>query len=142
VGDFYTSKYPIINVTADLILWKEHSDDLLLIKRNTEPFKGKWALIGGYLDAEDIDLEEAARRECFEEVGYRPDGLQLFHCYSRKGRDPRGRTVTAVYQAEFKSDQDLNLNPDEVMEAQWFNLYTLPDMAFDHKEILMDMIGR
>lgn len=135
--DFYTSPYPIVSVTADMVILNE-KNQALLIKRNTQPYFGMWALAGGFLDPTDEDLKDAAIREVKEELGIelnRAD-VQPLMTLSAAKRDPRGRTVSEVFMVQVSSDIEINKADDEVMETVWADLddLNLEALAFDHAE--------
>ena len=141
----YTYDYPMQTVTADAVIFC--GDEVLLIKRNTEPFKGKWALPGGHLDETDENTSDAADRELAEETGISfADGdfnlvfRSQIGSYSQKDRDPRGRYVTVAYLYVLIKKPELNIDPREVKIAKWVNYYDLKkdDLAFDHHRIITD----
>ncbi len=113
---------------------------ILLIKRRNDPFKGTWALPGGFVEMEE-DLEDAARRELKEETGIALQSLKQFATYGKPGRDPRGRNISVVYY--HISEKPLTAAPgDDAAECGWFDLKDLPELAFDHSEIINDFIQR
>lgn len=133
----YTYKYPRPALTVDIILFlKENTNySVLLIKRNNPPFKEKWALPGGFVDMDET-LEEAAKRELFEETSIKIDNLTQFYVFDAIDRDPRHRTISVVF---YQISTDLNLKPQadsDAGEAIFFSIKELPDLAFDHNEIL------
>jgi 8-oxo-dGTP diphosphatase len=108
---------------------------VLLIKRKFEPFKNQWALPGGLVN-NDEPLEEAARRELKEETGIEVNNLEQFHAFGKPGRDPRNRVVSIAYTG-LVSQKDHSLKADtDASEASWFNLNQLPELAFDHMDII------
>jgi len=119
--------------TVDLIVNCEKG--IVLIKRKKEPFKGYWALPGGFLENGKESLEEAASRELFEETNLKtnPDELRLVGVYSDPKRDPRGHVISHVYEARNYSGE-LKAKDD----AQEINIFKeIPNnLAFDHKKIL------
>ena len=95
----YTYKYPRPAVTADcIVITKEAEPKVLLIQRGNEPFKGKWAFPGGFMNMDET-TEQCAIRELEEETGLRLSEIQQIGAYSKVDRDPRGRTITVAYLA-------------------------------------------
>ncbi|MFV0484169.1 MAG: NUDIX domain-containing protein [Bacteroidales bacterium] len=132
----YQYEYKMPALTADVIL---HTDNkVLLIKRLREPFKEKWAIPGGFVDFEEA-VVDAAARELKEETSIEvaPDELIFFKLADKKGRDPRGWTVTGVYSCEIPNTIEA-VAADDAADAAWFDFDNLPEMAFDHNEILND----
>jgi len=129
----YTYPYPRPAVTVDAILISKQNS-VLLIERGREPFKGKWALPGGFIDMEE-ELETACRRELEEETGLKVGALKQFRAFGGVNRDPRHRTVSVVFYA-FTDDELLACAGDDAAKAQWFPLNHLPELAFDHQQIL------
>ena len=140
--------YPPVAVTVDLVLFTIRGERLcvLAIKRGGEPFKGRWALPGGFVEA-DEGLEQAARRELREETGLEGARIHLeqLATYGDPGRDPRQRIVSVAY---------LGLAPglpaptagDDAARAEWVEVDRLiaarPNVAFDHARILRDGLDR
>jgi len=129
----YTYQYPRPAVTVDAIIICNRIS-VLLIERGREPFKGKWALPGGFVDM-DEDLETACRRELEEETGLRVGELKQFKTYGSVDRDPRGRTISVIFYA-FPEKELIPLAGDDAAKAQWFLLDNLPELAFDHQQII------
>ncbi len=128
--------------TADCMVFNKFSDDykILLIKRKNEPFKGFWAFPGGFVNAGETNYD-AAKRELKEETGLEVDFLKEFHVFDKAGRDPRGWTVTVVRYC-FLENKDIILEAgDDASEVKWFSINGLPDLAFDHKEIIEKAIN-
>lgn len=128
-----------IYLAADTIVIA--NDQVLLIKRKFDPFQGMWAFPGGFVD-EGEDLMQAASRELLEETGVevKPKDLVQFKSYGKPGRDPRFHTVSVVYAVRLK-EQPLAIAADDASEVAWFGLSELPEMAFDHREILEEYLA-
>jgi 8-oxo-dGTP diphosphatase len=129
----YSYAYPRPAVTVDAILLSK-KNSVLLIERNGEPFKGKWALPGGFIEM-DESLETACRRELEEETGIRVGELKQFKAYGAVDRDPRGRTISVLFYA-FTEEELVAYAGDDAANAQWFPIDQLPELAFDHSQIL------
>ena len=129
----YTYQYPRPAVTVDAILIsKQHS--VLLIQRGGEPFKDKWALPGGFIEM-DESLEDACCRELEEETGIRVGEITQFKAYGSVDRDPRGRTISVIFFS-FQEEESVSVAGDDAANAQWFPVDQLPELAFDHQQIL------
>lgn len=132
----YTYKYPRPSLTADILVVDTEWEHVLLIKRGHDPYKGCWAFPGGFFDMNDDTIMATAQRELEEETGISDIAMQELFTASRKGRDPRGRTVSVVFLAEVNR---ASVNPhsgDDADEAKWFSIEELPNLAFDHAEIM------
>ena len=129
----FTYNYPRPAVTVDSILVSKQNS-VLLIERGRDPFKGKWALPGGFIDM-DEELETACQRELEEETGLRVGELKQFRAYGGVNRDPRHRTISVLFYA-FTDDELIANAGDDAAKAQWFPLNQLPELAFDHQQIL------
>jgi len=133
-------EYPRPALTADVVLVRDDAGarEVLLIKRRFEPFAGRWALPGGFVDEGEVP-EAAARRELAEETGVIWEGsLTLVGVFGRPGRDPRGWTVSAVYLADVGGVSVDARAGDDAAETAWFPLDRLPSLAFDHDEVLAE----
>ena len=136
----YTYKYPRPAVTADIaVLRLDEVPEILLIQRLDPPFINMWALPGGFMEMEET-LEAAARRELLEETGIRAGELIRFDTYDKPGRDPRGRTITQVFVMIWKAEMGIPLAGSDAAKLQWYGLHELPELAFDHQEIVNDVI--
>jgi 8-oxo-dGTP diphosphatase len=108
---------------------------LLLIMRKGEPFRGKWALPGGFVQM-DEDLETTARRELAEETGVSGVYLEQLYTFGAVDRDPRERIITVAYYALIGSDQVVLQAATDAEAVGWFNMDELPPLAFDHLDIV------
>lgn len=131
----YSYKHPRPALTADIMIFTKNGADtrLLLIQRKYDPYKGMWALPGGFMDMDET-LIQTARRELQEETGLILDDLSFLHVFDMPDRDPRGRTISAVYYG-FTNEASAIEAADDARLAQWFPIGHLPDLAFDHQEI-------
>ena len=137
----YTYKYPRPAVTADcIVITKEAEPKVLLIERGEEPFKGCWAFPGGFMNMDET-TEQCAIRELEEETNLKVSEVHQIGAYSKVDRDPRGRTVTVVYLAIIDTPMTIK-GQDDAAKAQWFPLTALPELAFDHDEIVRDAIKK
>jgi len=133
----YHYKYPHPALTTDIVIFtvRDKRLKLLLIMRGGEPFKGYWALPGGFLRL-DEDLEVGARRELAEETGVTDVYLEQLFTFGAVERDPRERVITVAYYALIPSDQiELKAATDAAAVA-WFSMDELPELAFDHQDIV------
>ncbi len=129
-----------IRYTADVVLLA--AGRVLLIERGWDPYAGCWALPGGHVDAGETSLAAAAR-ELEEETGVMVPAADLSQvgAYDAPGRDPRGRYVTVAYTATLPSPVPPTA-ADDATAARWWPLNALPDLAFDHAEILAAAVSQ
>lgn len=122
-------------LTADCVVINRQGE-VLLIQRRNEPYRGCWALPGGFMEMDET-LEHCAVRELEEETGLvvAEDELRLVGVFSSIGRDPRGRTVTGAYRVDVVETQSVR-SGDDAAAARWFSLNALPPLAFDHSTII------
>lgn len=133
----YTYKHPRAAIASDIVVFGYDGCQLhiLLIERGGEPYKGMWALPGGFM-LMDETIEECARRELREETSVSGAYLRQFGVFSDIHRDPRGRVVTVAFLALVsKADYHL-LAGDDASRAEWFVHDELPPLAFDHNKII------
>ena len=136
----FSYNYPRPAVTADIaVLRLDDVPEILLIQRKEAPYKDLWALPGGFMEMEET-LEEAARRELVEETSIMAGELIRFDTYDKPGRDPRGRTITQVFVMIWKEELGIPKAGSDAASLQWYALNELPELAFDHKEIVSDVI--
>lgn len=131
----YVSK---IFVTVDVLVINKKTDEILLIKRLNEPYKDCWALPGGFVD-ENEDLEQAARRELFEETNIETKEMIQIGAFGTPNRDPRGHMISVAYQTDLIENQIVKAK-DDAKETKWFSINDLPDLAFDHLEIIHSIL--
>jgi 8-oxo-dGTP diphosphatase len=131
----YLYKYPHPAVTADCVVFaiENHELFVLLVERGNEPFKGCWAFPGGFMNMDET-TEECARRELQEETGLQVQELKQVGAFSAVHRDPRERVISVVYYA--LSPMEEVQGGDDAHLAQWFPVSKVPQLAFDHDEIL------
>jgi 8-oxo-dGTP diphosphatase len=123
-------------LTVDAIILNDNNSDVVLIKRKNEPFKDKWALPGGFVEYGE-EVEKAVVREAKEETGLKVKIEKLFGVYSKPGRDPRGHSVSVCFLCKVIGGK-LGSGSD-AKEAKFFELSSLPELAFDHEKILEDV---
>jgi len=152
----YTYQYPRAALTVDAIVFvreripyseiEKYKDgshketSVLLIQRGNEPFKNLWALPGGFIEMDEI-LEDACKRELLEETGLNVDIMTQFKTYDAINRDPRHRTISVIYFTELDKKQPVK-GGDDAARADWFPISKLPELAFDHKQILEDFFQK
>jgi 8-oxo-dGTP diphosphatase len=131
------TKFDHPSVTVDVLFFTVRGGQLqvLLIKRNAWPFKGLWALPGGFVKMNE-DLDSAAERELSEECGVRNLYLEQLYSFGDPKRDPRTRVITVAYYALAPFTEIKEIQKEEVKEAEYFPVSKLPKMAFDHKKIV------
>jgi len=135
----YCYKYPRPALTVDALVFSSDKK-VLLIQRKNPPFKGLWALPGGFVDMDETP-EAAVERELEEETGLKGITLKQFHTYGALNRDPRHRTVSIVFIGEVGgSGNYIPSGMDDAVDAGWFSVDDLPNIAFDHKKIILDGI--
>ncbi len=133
----YRYEYPHPAVTTDVVIFtiRDEQLKLVLIHRAAAPYRGKWALPGGFVGIDEA-LEDAARRELEEETGVSGVYLEQLYTFGAPKRDPRERVITVAYYALIPSDK-LQLRAATDAEAVgWFAMGDLPTLAFDHDDIV------
>jgi 8-oxo-dGTP diphosphatase len=130
-------------VATDFVLFSTEGKEtfVLLIQRLNPPFQNSWALPGGFLDP-DEDLATCALRELAEETSVKLDKAQQLGIYDAPNRDPRGRVISVAYSAAITKN---SINPraaDDAKNLCWQPLNNLPELAFDHQQIIEDAQAR
>jgi 8-oxo-dGTP diphosphatase len=121
-------------LAADCVVF-DAGGRVLLIRRRHPPFKGRYALPGGFVEIGET-VEEACRRELAEETGVKAGRLRLVGVYSDPKRDPRGHTCSAVFLA--KVARAAPKAGDDAAAAEWVADWRKADLAFDHARIVAD----
>jgi 8-oxo-dGTP diphosphatase len=154
----YEYDYPLPAVTVDMAIFtiRKQTLKVLLIQRRDDPHKGSWAIPGGFVEVgvghksrgkQGENLEEAAERELLEETNLQRERDQVFleqlYTFGNPGRDPRGRVITVAYYALISPEAYHRVEAgDDAVEAAWYDVEELPEMAFDHDEIMATAIER
>jgi len=135
--DFY-AKYPKILLAVDSIIFgfseNDHELKLLLLKRNFEPAKGDWSLIGGFVNPEE-SIDKAAQRIVLQHTGLEDVYMEQLYTFGEQNRDPGGRIVSTAYFSLIKIkeyDEQLAKNKG----AFWIPLSQIPDLVFDHPQMV------
>ncbi len=135
----HTYDFPRPSVTSDILVFSIRDGvlQILLIERKIDPFKGVWAIPGGFVQM-DEDIRDGALRELEEETGLTGISLRQLGAYGEPGRDPRGRVITIAFIALVPSLDLIAKGGSDAQDAQWFPVDGLPPLAFDHAQILAD----
>lgn len=133
----YTYKYPRPALTSDIVVFGYDGRRLqtLLIERGIDPFKGDWALPGGFIKMDET-IEQCAARELSEETSISGAYLRQFAVFSDVKRDPRGRVVTVAFLALVSKSDYRVIAGDDAAHVAWFPYDELPPLAFDHGAII------
>ena len=131
----YQYKYEHPAVTTDCVIftYEDWKLKVLLVKRGGEPYKGKWALPGGFLQNDETAME-GALRELREDTGLAASAVVELGVFSDPNRDPRERVITIAFYALVKPSEVVGV--DDADEAAWFPIDELPQLAFDHADII------
>lgn len=135
----YTYEYPRPALAVDCVIFGLDKKDLkvLLIKRGVEPYVGRWALPGGFIQMEE-DLHQAALRELEEETGVKDVFIEQLYTFGKQDRDPRGRMISVAYYALVNLGEHPIKASSDADDAAWYEINKLPPLAFDH-ELIMDI---
>ncbi|NJN53591.1 MAG: NUDIX hydrolase [Anaerolineae bacterium] len=131
------TKYERPSVTIDVVVFSLVEEDLkvLLIKRSSSPYSGMWAIPGAFVRLHE-SLEEAATRALAEETGVEDVYTEQLYTFGDPKRDPRMRVITVAYFALVPYTAVQHAPGREAAETAWFSMFDLPELAFDHHEIL------
>jgi 8-oxo-dGTP diphosphatase len=133
----YCYPHPHPAVTTDIVVFaiREQQLQLLLIRRRSDPYRGMWALPGGFLEITE-NIESCAERELREETRLHGIYLEQLYTFGRPDRDPRERVISVAYFALVPPDSPEPQAGDDAAELAWFPLHRLPPLAFDHQEMI------
>ena len=139
----HTYQYPRAALTVDCVVFGFDEGELkvLLIERALEPFKGKWALPGGFVRAGET-IDDAARRELEEEAGLKNVFLEQLYTFGAVNRDPRERVVSVAHYALVKLAAHATKAATDAADARWFPISKVPKLAFDHMDIFEAALER
>lgn len=139
----YCYRYPHPAVSVDCVVFglTDGKLNVLLIERGGEPFKGKWALPGGFVEINE-GLDTAAQRELEEETGMTDLFLEQLYTFGAVKRDPRERVISVAYYALVNRDDHDVAGASDAAQAVWFAIDNLPSLAFDHESIFLTAIER
>ena len=139
----HTYEYPRAALTVDCVVFGFDDGELkvLLIERGQDPFKGRWALPGGFVRVEET-VDDAARRELVEETGLKNVFLEQLYTFGTVNRDPRERVVSVAYYALVKLSDHRAKAATDAANAEWFLVSKVPALAFDHAGILGTALAR
>jgi 8-oxo-dGTP diphosphatase len=139
----YTYKYPRPAVAVDIVVFGLDIEDLkiLLIQRDLDPFKGRWALPGGFTNPGET-LEETAVRELEEETNLSDIYIEQLYTFSDPERDPREQVISVTYYGLVNLSEHSIEAASDARNAAWFGLNHIPELAFDHDKILTVALTR
>lgn len=139
----YSYKFPRPALTVDAVVFSKQNDvvDVLLIQRNSEPWKGMWAVPGGFLEIDET-CEQAAKRELEEETGLKNVKLKQLYVFDKVDRDPRERIISIAYYGFADKDTHPVKGSDDASDAKWFNIDNLPVLAADHIKIIQKALEK
>ncbi|MDR1860582.1 MAG: NUDIX hydrolase [Bacteroidales bacterium] len=130
-------------VATDCVVFGFESGELkvLLVRRDTEPFSGLWALPGGLMDSHD-DADVCIRRKVWEETGLEDIYMEQLFTFTEAGRDPRGHIISIAYYALAKQSDYLAYAGIDMDDINWFSVERVPLLAFDHNRIVDTALER
>jgi len=132
----------MVTVDAAVFSFLRGKARLLLVKRGRNPYKGSWAVPGGFVEI-DEELDDAVVRELEEETGLSGIKLEQMRTFGTCGRDPRGRQITIVFFGIAPKGRMRVRGGDDASDARWFDIESLPEnMAFDHREVVAFAIAK
>lgn len=139
----FAYEHPRAALAVDCVVFGLDETDLkiLLIQRDLDPFRGRWALPGGFLRLDET-IDQAARRELREETGLDQVFLEQLATFGDLDRDPRERVVTVAHYALVRLSDHRVQAATDARDAGWFAIDDLPNLAFDHDRILAQGLAR
>jgi 8-oxo-dGTP diphosphatase len=126
---------PTVAADCVVLTFRDERAWVLLVERGNEPFKGKWALPGGFMEWGE-SCEKTARRELEEETSLSGVKLEFLGIFSKPGRDPRGTIVSTAFIGLVNSLKAAVRAHDDAAKAEWFPFHDHPELAFDHLDIV------
>lgn len=141
--DTFTYEFPRSSITVDCVIFGIDEDKLkiLIIQRALDPFRGNWALPGGFVRIDET-IDEAANRELREETGLKEIFLEQLYTFGQIDRDPRERVISVAYYALVNLHNHSVHAATDAENAAWFNVQELPNLAFDHNIIVKTALTR
>ncbi|MDQ7822494.1 MAG: NUDIX domain-containing protein [Candidatus Eremiobacteraeota bacterium] len=141
--EYDASHYEHPSVTVDMVIFTIQDDELkvLLAKRKNWPYKDRWAIPGGFVRMKE-SLDDAAKRELYEETHVKDVYLEQLYAFGDPKRDPRTRVITIAYYALVKSEDLTILADTDVKDVKWHSTAKLPKLAFDHEKIVSFALRR
>jgi 8-oxo-dGTP diphosphatase len=138
----YTYEFPHMAVTADAVVFRQSRvAEVLLIKRGDAPHAGKWALPGGFVELTET-CASAVHRELAEETGLQGVDLKFLDYFDALDRDPRERTLSLAFWGVVGESAAVARAGDDAAEVAWHAIDALPELAFDHAEVLARAIHK
>lgn len=141
----HTYDFPRPALTVDCVVFgldlREDALRIMLIERDAAPFKGRWALPGGFVKMNE-SIDEAAMRKLREETGIEGVFLEQLYTFGEVSRDPRERVVSVAYYALVSLEGHAIEAGTDALAAAWFSIDDLPSLAFDHDSIVDVAIQR
>lgn len=142
--DNIQQKYEHAVIATDVIIFRIESNNLqvLLIKMKKKPFTDMWAAPGGLVKG-DESVEMSAKRNLYDKTGVKDIYLEQLYTFGGVDRDPFGRVVSVAYFALLPQGIKLDLKTtDEYGDVAWFSVSDLPELAYDHKQIINAALDR
>lgn len=141
--NLYSYKYPHAALTADSVVFGFEGKDLyvLLVERGGEPYKGSWAVPGGFMNIDET-VEDCAARELLEETGLEALYKEEYAVFSTVHRDPRERVITVGYFSLVRKSECHAKAGDDAAKVGWFDIRKLPPLAFDHDLVIQKALDR
>ena len=140
LSSYKTEDKVLLALDCIIFGFDQHKLKILLIKRDFEPEKGKWSLIGGFLKRTET-LDEAANRILHHLSGLDDIYLEQLYTFSEVDRDPAERTLSTAYYALINSEDNNQIRNDNYT-AKWFDIADTPALIFDHQEMIQKAILR
>jgi 8-oxo-dGTP diphosphatase len=137
INNLYCYEYARPAVAADVVVFTIAAEQLqvLLIRRGGDPFAGRWAIPGGFVEMDET-LEAAALRELREETGAAGVPIEQLHTFGDPGRDPRGRVISVSFMTLLDAGRLPVRAGDDAAAVAWHLMQKLPPLAFDHAKVL------